>query len=309
MGMSLDLRQLRHFVEVARHRNYAQAAQSLGLSQPTLTRSVQALERQLGTRLLDRGRRGAEPTAVGRLLLARARELLHEARETEREISLLLGLDTGFLSIGTGAYPAEISVGTAVARLVQRHPGLTVDVAIDDWSQLIEQVVDGTIDLAVAELAGAEDDERLSVQPLPQHHGWFFCRAGHPLASAASPTFDDIKRFPLASTSIPPRLQQLVSSGGGDSPAGLGRTRVDTFSLMCRVVRETDAIGMAIHPMLADDLAARRFVMLPIDLPWLVTRYGIIQPARHTPSPSAVAFIDLLREIEAGIEIAAGDAP
>jgi DNA-binding transcriptional LysR family regulator len=78
---------------------------------------------------------------------------------------------------------------------------------------------------------------------------------------------------------------------------------------MCRVVRETDAIGMAIHPMLAEDLAARRFVMLPIDLPWLVTRYGIIQPARHTPSPSAVAFVDLLQEIEAGIEIAAGDAP
>lgn len=305
--MSLDLRQLRHFVEVAKCRNYAQAAHSLGLSQPTLSRSVQALERQLGTRLLDRGRRGAELTAVGRLLLERARGLLHEAQETEREISLLLGLDTGFLRIGTGAYPAEISVGTAVARLVQRHPGLTVDVAIDDWSQLIEQVVDGSIDLAVAELASAENDERLSVQPLPQHHGWFFCRSGHPLANTANLTFADIKRFPLASTSIPPRLQRLLPPGGAEAPVGLGRTRVDTFGLMCRVILETDAIGMAAHTMLADDLAARRFVMLPVDVPWLVTRYGIIQLARHTPSPSAMAFIDLLKEVEAEVD-AAGDA-
>jgi DNA-binding transcriptional LysR family regulator len=301
MGMSLDLRQLRHFVEVVRHRNYAQAAQSLGLSQPTLSRSVQALERQLGTRLLDRGRRGAELTPVGRLLFERARELLHQARETEREIGLLLGLDTGFLRIGTGAYPAQISVGTAVARLVQRHPGLTVDVAIDDWSQLIEQVVEGSIDLAVAELAGAENDERLAVQPLPQHQGWFFCRAGHPLASAETPTFDDIKRFPLASTSIPPRLQRLLPSGGAEAPVSLGRTRVDTFDLMCRVVRETDAIGMASHTMLANDLEAPRFVLLPIEVPWLVTRYGIIQLARHTPSPSAVAFIELLGEVEAEV--------
>jgi DNA-binding transcriptional LysR family regulator len=58
--------------------------------------------------------------------------------------------------------------------------------------------------------------------------------------------------------------------------------------------------------MLADDLAARRFVMLPIDVPWLVTRYGIIQPARHTPSPSTVAFIELLKEVEAEVDAVGG---
>ena len=305
--MSLDLRQLRHFVEVARCRNYAQAAQSLGLSQPTLTRSVQALERQLGARLLDRGRQGAEPTPVGLELLNRAKRILQDAEETEREIGWLLGLDTGLLRIGAGAYPAEISIAEAVARLSQRHPGLHVDVAVDDWTELIEEVVAGTIDVAVAELAGAEDDERLAAEALPQHHGWFFCRADHPLASAGEKlTLTDVQAFPVATTSVPPRLQALLRASGIAGLAKARRIRVDTFSLMLRIVRQTDAIGMASRRMLQDELAARRVVLLPLDLPWLATRYGIIQLARRTPSPAAAAFVRLLREVET--EVAAEDA-
>ena len=57
--MPYEFRQLQHFIEVARHGNYARAAEALGLAQPTLTRSIQALERQVGARLLDRGRSGA----------------------------------------------------------------------------------------------------------------------------------------------------------------------------------------------------------------------------------------------------------
>jgi DNA-binding transcriptional LysR family regulator len=306
--MSLDLRQLRHFVEVARCRNYAQAAHSLGLSQPTLTRSVQALERQLGARLLDRGRQGAEPTPVGLELLRRAQALLQGAEEAEREIGWLLGLDTGLLRIGAGAYPAEISIGEAAARLSQRHPGLRVDIAVDDWSELIEAVVAGTIDVAVAELASAENDERLGVEALPQHHGWFFCRTGHPLASAGQElTLAAVKGFPIATTSVPPRMQALLRTKGVEGLAEARRIRVDTFSLMLRIVRQTDAIGMASRRMLKDELAAGRVVLLPLDLPWLVTRYGIIQLARRTPSPAAAAFVQLLREVE-GEVAAAGDA-
>jgi DNA-binding transcriptional LysR family regulator len=305
--MSLDLRQLRHFVEVARCRNYAQAALSLGLSQPTLTRSVQALERQLGARLLDRGRQGAEPTPVGMELLQRAQALLRDADEAEREIGWLLGLDTGLLRIGTGAYPAEISIGTAVARLIREHPGLHVDVAVNDWSELIDQVVAGTIDVAVAELASVENDDRLSVEALPQHHGWFFCRADHPLASAgARLTLAEIQAFPVATTSVPPRMQALLRSSGHEGLAKARRIRADTFSLMLRVVRETDAIGMASRRMLQDELDAKRVVLLPLDVPWLVTRYGIIRLARRTLSPSTAAFIEMLREVE-GEVAAKGD--
>ena len=307
--MSLDLRQLRHFVEVARCGNYAQAAVSLGLSQPTLTRSVQALERQLGARLLDRGRQGAEPTPVGQELLHRARALLRDADEAEREIGWLLGLDTGLLRIGTGAYPAEISIGSAVARLVRDHPGLHVDVAVDDWSELIDQVVSGGIDLAVAELAGAENDDRLVLEPLPQHHGWLFCRANHPLASAREElTLGDMEAFPIATTSVPPRLETLLRSSGIRELDKARRIRVDTFALMLRIVRETDAIGLASRRMLQEELSSHRVVILPLALPWLVTRYGIIRLARRTPSPAAAAFTQLLREVEAEVA-AAADAP
>lgn len=305
--MSLDLRQLRHFVEVAKCRNYAQAAGALGLSQPTLTRSIQALERQLGTRLLDRGRHGAQPTPVGEELLRRSRRLLQDADEAEREIGWLLGLDTGLLRVGAGAYPAEISIGEAVARLSKQRPGLHVDIAVDDWSELTDEVVAGNIDVAVAELASAENDDRLSVEALPQHHGWFFCRADHPLASAGEKlTLADLRAFPIATTSVPPRMKALLHSSGIESLAEARRIRVDTFSLMLRVVRGTDAIGMASRQMLQDELDARRVILLPLHVPWVVTRYGIIQLARRTPSPAAAAFVEVLRQVEA--EVAAAES-
>jgi DNA-binding transcriptional LysR family regulator len=170
-------------------------------------------------------------------------------------------------------------------------------------------VVSGGIDLAVAELAGAENDDRFALEPLPQHPGWIFCRASHPLASVGEKlTLADVQAFPIATTSVPPRLETLLRSSGIKGLDKARRIRVDTFALMLRIVRETDAIGIASRRMLQDELRSQRVVILPLALPWLVTRYGIIRLARRTPSPAAAAFAELLRDVEAEVA-ASGDAP
>jgi len=303
--MPYDLRQLEHFVAVARHGNYARAAEALGLAQPTLTRSIQALERHVGTRLLDRGRAGATPTSLGNELLERAEALLKRAGETERDMRLLAGLGVGHVNIGGGAYAADISLGIAAGRFTAKYPRLSLDISIDDWTELTGGLLEGVIDLAVAEISEAMDDDRFLVEPLPHHAAVLFCRVGHPLlASGASLTLADLARYPLASTNLPRRLEQALGMTGGGGFTT--RIRTDTFDMIRQIVLASDAIAGAVPSQIAADVRAGRLATLPLELPALHSGYGVIRLAGRTPSPAAVAFIEELQCVES--EIAAAEA-
>src|SRR5690606_12443148 len=82
-----DLRQLRHFVALAEHGHFARAAEAVHLSQPALSRSIQALESQLGCTLVNRHSRGISITAHGQLVLEHARRLLAGSRAFGNAVS------------------------------------------------------------------------------------------------------------------------------------------------------------------------------------------------------------------------------
>lgn len=98
--MEMDLRRLQHFVTIARLRSYHRAAEHLHLSQPALSRSIQALEAQYQVRLFDRGRGGIELTSIGAQLLKRAEDLLHNAGSMEE---LLRGAAEGSMARSASA--------------------------------------------------------------------------------------------------------------------------------------------------------------------------------------------------------------
>ncbi len=306
--MTMDLRHLRYIVALDQHRSFARAAAAVGLTQPALTRSLQSLERSLGARLFDRDRARVEPTPVGERLLERARLLLNQARSIEQDLRQLVGLEVGLLRIGAGAYPADLSVGTAVGRLVQRHPGLMADLAVTDWPELIRKIASAEFDLVVADTEVARHDDRLSIEALPRHRGNLFCRAGHPLLGQAVLTLEKVRRYPMVTSALPDRLAAL----GAKDRQGLrsylpertvaAEIRVGSFALAQRIVMESDAIGAAIPTQIADAVAGGELVLLDLDLPWLTTGYGIIRLKSRTPSPAAEAFMQILREVEAEIE-------
>jgi DNA-binding transcriptional LysR family regulator len=302
--MSLNLNQLRHLLALDRHRNFARAAEELGLTQPALTRSLQMLERIVGARLFDRDRSHVEPTAVGARLIEHARPLLDQAREVEQDIQQLLGLEVGLLRIGSGAFPAEISVGTAMGRLLRRHPHLIVDVSVGDWPVILPRVVSGDLDLAIIETSVALDDDRLVVEPLPAHRGVFFCRPEHPLVGIDPLTIDDIRRYPIALSALPSRLK-FLSVGEKGAPgeqlangSTVPQVRAEAPSLARAMVMESDALSVQLPRQIAHDVALGRLVELPIELPGMETRYGIIRRAGRSVSPAAAAFIQILREVE-----------
>ncbi|HET9062452.1 MAG TPA: LysR family transcriptional regulator [Candidatus Binatia bacterium] len=295
----IDLRSVRYLVAIVDEGTFARAAEKLNVTQPALSRSVQALEHALRVRLLDRGKSGATPTAFGRLLIERGRSLLSDAAAITRELELLSGAETGAIAVGAGAYPGELCVGPAAGRLLARRPGITIRIAIGDWPELTEKVLTEKLDLAICDLATAEGNPRLRVEPLPQHQGVLFCRTGHPLSKRRAVTLDEAREFPLALTSVPDRLAPVLRregllTGSAASPA----VHVDTFRLAREIVLRSDAIGGAIAAQIAEDVRARRVVILPLDLPWFTTRYGFIYLAGRTLAPSLQLFMAEVRAVE-----------
>ena len=291
--MDIDLRQMKHVAALAEHGGFTRAATALGTSQPALSRSIQAVERRVGARLFDRTRTGAVPTAVGKVVVERAQRVLREAAELRREVTLALALEIGHVRVGVGPYPAEISVGEAAGRLARQRPGIRVELVVGHWGILTQEVAEGKLDLAITETSLAEADPRLLVEALPQHQGFFFCRAGHALADRGRLTLAEIRGFPCASPMLPERFPLEASS-----------IRADTFQLAKRVVLGSNAVGLASHKMIESELREGLLVTLDVDAPWLATRYGFVRLADRTLSPAALAFMEEVRAVEAEISSA-----
>ena len=302
--MRIELRQLRHLLALDRFRNFARAAEAIGLTQPALTRSIQTLEDSVGTRLFDRDHSRVEPTPAGAVLIREAQEVLDRAADLERTMRRIVDVRAGRLRIGAGPMAADGSVGIAAGRMLERHPDVRISVAIADWPQLTDRVLSGDIEFAVAEISLARDEPRLRVDELPKHRCRWFCRAGHPLTTRARITTGDLRGFPFASPTVPARLAPVVGRWpSDDSLAEAGEitcTELHTSSLKMirQVVRQSDAISLALPAQLRSDVASGLFVELEVDGPAAYTNYGIIRLAHRTLSPAAELFVGLLVEAE-----------
>lgn len=302
--MLLDIRQLEYVMALGRFRNFARAAESLGISSPALSKGIAALERVLDVRLFERGRGGVTPTAFGDFLCTGASSVVGNVDGIVRELHRMKGLEAGSIVVGAGPFALEMSVTDVVCRLAARHPGLQVQIVVGDWRTFGNDVLQGRLDAAVAELTLAEQEPRLLAERLGGHSGVFYCRNGHPLTGKTPLRFKDIAHFPFAFAALPPKVvpffQQVDAAGRVDPATGdfLPAFTVNSFPVMKRIVLSTDAISWAPENLLANELQDGRLVALPHEAPWACLNYGLMTARGRTPSPALAAFIAEIRTVE-----------
>ena len=148
----MELLALRRFAEVAELGSVSRAAGRLRLSQPTLSRQIQALEAELGVPLFDRIGRTVTLTDAGHELLRRARGLLQEADALQARFSELASGSTGVLRIGATPQTLDSLVADVLVRYRRRHPHVDVELVEDGAASLLAQVERGTVHLAIATL-------------------------------------------------------------------------------------------------------------------------------------------------------------
>lgn len=152
----LDPRRLLTFLQVAEHGSFSRAAETLSLTQSAVSQQVAALERGLGTRLLDRSQRGLRLTATGERLREHARALADRLQLADTQLAELAARERRELRVG--AFPSALAtiVPTAITRLVARRPDLEISIQEGRMSDLEARVRDGRLHVALGFQDAAE---------------------------------------------------------------------------------------------------------------------------------------------------------
>lgn len=148
--LTMDLRQLRHFVAVAEERHFGRAARRLAISQPALSFDIRKLEDRLGVQLLARTSKRVWLTNAGEVLLDEARKLLFQAAEAERlTIRSAHGL-AGRLRVGFVNSMLHRGLPAAIHDFGRDHPGVDVTLREMNTSEQVKGLQEGQIDLGCA---------------------------------------------------------------------------------------------------------------------------------------------------------------
>jgi len=302
--MPTELRQFRHVIAVADHGNFARAAEALRMSQPALSRSVQAVERELGGPLFQRTSSGAEPTDLGHLFVLRARHILQLSEELGLEMADQSSLRSGHVAIGGGPYPMQTTLPRALTRFAAAHPDVSVRLILRDWDELLRRLRGREIELFVAETSTIEQENDLSIETIDPHPLFFVGRAGHPLAGRDDLDVSDLFEYPLAAMSrMPPRVLEpfRVAQRLAARPATLARRfpaiECNIHTVLMQVVLGTDAIMVSTLPRIRAELESGQLTLIKSE-PWLFTRYGIVTLRNHPLSTASARFREFILEAE-----------
>ena len=170
------------FVRVVETGSFSAAARTLNVGQPAVSKTVAQLEERLGVRLLMRSTRGLSPTEAGQSFFDRARRAIEEAEEAELAARVAGTSLTGRLRVCAAVTFARLHVIPRLPMFLAAHPGLTMDVVLDD--RVIDLVEEG-VDLALR--MGSLEDSSLTARKLasaPRHvlgTPGYFARSGVPV--------------------------------------------------------------------------------------------------------------------------------
>ncbi len=145
----MEFRVLQYFLAVTREGNISAAAQSLNLSQPSLSRQLKDLEDELGAKLFIRGNRHIELTEEGLILRKRAGEIMQLVELTESEISEVKNNISGTLSIGAGESLSMHRITEVFRRLKKNYPDIRLNVVSGDTEDLKDRLDRGLLDFAL----------------------------------------------------------------------------------------------------------------------------------------------------------------
>jgi len=192
----MELRVLEYFLAVAREENITKAAESLHLSQPTLSRQLRDLENELGKVLMIRGSKKTTLTEEGRLLQKRAREIIELTQKTESELRQSNDLIDGDVWIGGGETEGMRYIARTVCLLQKDYPNVRIHLFSGNTEDVVEKLENGLIDFGVG--VGAVNLDHYETIRLPVvHFAGLLMRKDSPLATRTVIKSNDLIGIPI----------------------------------------------------------------------------------------------------------------
>ncbi len=240
----MRLTQIRDFLAVVECGGIHAAARKLGVSQPTITKSIRGLEAELHVQLLGRNARGIVPTASGRAFFARARVAHSELRKAEDEAAEVGGSSAGSVTFGVGPTFAALIVPQAVAHFRRQFPRARIRIVEGLARHLLPSVRDETLDFAMGLRTTAELDPSLRFRPLYRSELLVAARKGHALRHARSLAELAAAEWLSTSTLDLPGgpIERLFASAGLPPPRLV--VQCESHNTLVALLAGTDMLGL-----------------------------------------------------------------
>jgi DNA-binding transcriptional LysR family regulator len=162
----LKLHDMRVLIAVVEAGSMHKAAERLCTSQPAISRAIADLERSVGVRLLERSRRGIEPTQYGRVLVKRSVAAFDEFRQGVKDIQFLADPSTGELRVACSDAMAAGPVLAVIEQLTRQHPRLVFHVATGAAATLLRRLTERNVELVITRSTESIAEEQTNVRSL-----------------------------------------------------------------------------------------------------------------------------------------------
>jgi DNA-binding transcriptional LysR family regulator len=204
----MDTRQLAAFCAVVDRRSFSQAAERLGVTQPAVSLQVRALEKRLGTQLLDRSGRRVEPTDAGWRLYRGAQKLLALEAQVEADVAATVdGELAGDLVLGASTGPAAIVVPLLLGEFQRENAGVHVSLTVSDTHTVVERVAARELELGIV---GASRRHRgVRFEPFFSDEVILVCPPGHRFAGRTV-ALEELREEPLILMQDGAGVRQIV---------------------------------------------------------------------------------------------------
>ncbi|KAF1305300.1 LysR family transcriptional regulator [Pseudomonas sp. SG-MS2] len=291
----MDLRDLTYFETIAELGHLGRAAEKLNRSQPALTKSIQRLEESLGTRLFQRDGRRIKLTDVGKLLLARGRQLQLNIAETEREVRDFANGLVGNIRLGCAASMADHLLPHLTAALLERAPEVTLKLSIAQDDVLKESLRAGRLDVIISpQLA---DDPQFTTHAILEDEAIVVASAEHPVFCGPIELKDLCQyRWVLAGPTVTARrwIDNVFISH--QLPAPQVQVETNAISLLPRLIARTRLLSFVARETLEHGLGMTWLREVPLQQTTMRRTVAVSVRTDGYLSPAAGALVALLKE-------------
>jgi Transcriptional regulator len=293
--MNANLRQFQAFVTVARLGSFTRAAAHLHLSQPALTVQVRQLEDAMGVRLFDRSTRMVMLTHIGRELAPMLERVLHGIDAIMVNTRELASHLKGTVTIGALPSISTKLIPSTIAEFQKQYPGIVVRLRDVLAQRVVKLVKEEEIDFGIGTLRMPDPD--IQFTPLFTDSLGVIFPAGHPVEHRRTITLKYLTTFPLILMDSETSVRDLVDHAF----ESIGEVAVPAFEAVypsTALAPVKVGLGLTIQPSSSMELASSRGLKFrTIRHQGLTRQIGVIQNARRSLSPSAEAFIQLMKGI------------
>ena len=298
------LRHVELIAEVYDCRSILRASRRLNLSQPTVTKALQEVERTLSVPLFKRSNRGLEPTPYGEIFARHAKIVLAQLRHAAEELENLRAGYSGKVTVGTLLAAAASILPDAIALLKKERPGVAISVVVGTYDILMPSLVVGDLDMVLGRLPEQGRSRALVYEDFYTEPICLVVRRGHPLLRRRRLMLQNLANeawlLPLPETTLRRQIERAFI----DVNAPMPRNVIESVSILTNrvLLRKSDCIGVLPYHVALDDVEHGLLAILPIKLKSMESPVGAIMRAPGNLPPAASALLECLR-------IAARDVP